>query len=127
MAEQQDNSPQQQVAKGVIPFEADMQAVDAALDQIEQRIDAIGEKFARAFSGDSFRALDERLEKLEALLSGETLVEVGEPRTGESGVTATPIQSNQPLTEMARIAEDTEAIRASVNGIFNLIQQQGVE
>lgn len=126
MAEPSNNSPQVTAARGRIEFEADMLEVNAQLDSLEQRIDGIGEKFARAFgSSDALQKLEDLVDRLEQVLTpAGTFVEAGPPVTGENGVTVTPIQPTSQ-TDMARIAESTDSIREGVGTIIAILQTQG--
>lgn len=127
MAEQ---SPNFTLQKATIPFEADTQALDLQLDAVERRLDQIASRFKDMFSSsETFRALDERLDRLEKLVSGgsDGYVDSGPTVTSENGVSITPVTPTNPaMNDIVQMADDVGQIRLDVQAMLGAITSGGV-
>lgn len=128
-----DQGPQHELAKAVIPFEADTSAVERSLDAIDDRVDDLGDKLGKV--------MDPLLVKLEEFKDGideardraveQALTPAGETVTGPSGVTVTPLGPAASMTETTRLVvvmEDVHSqlreLNENIRALISVMQEQ---
>lgn len=75
-----DDSPQFQIARGTVKFEADQSAIDDALTSLEKRLDTIAGKVKDAFNiGPVIEQAEQRLAELERRAAEIKLPSIPEP------------------------------------------------
>lgn len=75
-----DDSPQFNVARGTVKFEADQSAIDEAFSSIEKRLDALATKIKDTFSiGPLIEQAEQRLAELERRAAAIQLPTIPEP------------------------------------------------
>jgi hypothetical protein len=120
-------APQREIARGVIPIEANTESLDRQLDAIEERVERIGRAFGDMLDGALDRFEGRLGHALDLLRSGQDgIVETGEARTDPAtGVSVTPVRVPEGVLNDVRVADDIQNIRIAVEQIRDSLQQEG--
>lgn len=120
-----DESPQQELAKAVIPFDANTDALDQKLDGIEQRADDLADKFAKMLDPLLVKADEfaDKMDEAKERANEHILTPAGDRVEGPSGVGVTPLGPAASMTDTTRTLIVMEDIYNQLRQLNDLLPQ----